>query len=197
LHLDILALPSIDGHWRHDPSHFWIVIGAAVLAAALGWSVGTSARRRSDARLVLVSMSFVAAAAFFGLHAIATPRVLISHPNDGFVVAVPVGLAVATVFALWSAIPLEGARAMGDRPYHWYAGHAVGSCGDGRERAYNVLGDTVNVAAHIEALAADGSVVISDATYRAVPGARVTSLGTVTLKSRAEPLRIWGLDGLE
>ncbi|HXA11093.1 MAG TPA: hypothetical protein VNW93_02675, partial [Mycobacterium sp.] len=60
----LLALPSIDGHWRHDPSHFWIVIGAAVLAAALGWSVGTSARRRSDARLVLVSMSFVAAAAF-------------------------------------------------------------------------------------------------------------------------------------
>ena len=69
--------------------------------------------------------------------------------------------------------------------------------GDGRERAYTVLGDTVSVAAHIEALAAEGSVVISDATYRALPGARVTSLGTVTLKSRAQPLRIWGLDGLE
>ena len=427
----LLALPSIDGHWRHDPSHFWIVIGAAVLAAALGWSVGTSARRRSDARLVLVSMSFVAAAAFLGLHAIATPRVLISHPNDGFVVAVPVGLAVAAVFALWSAIPLEGARARwvigritgmrvtllavvavwaawslleipplndptpvesaspfmvalgvpaalgfavaawryliiardrrallllavaaawvllgeaavavaitqnwraswwmwhvlmvaafaaiasasarmpdderysdlylddvaagtrdvtvffadlkgftrfseenppdvvrtmlntyfeaalptvraaggridrfigdavmvtfnvsADQPDHavraaraalafqdaaqhiadrhpewprFRAGVNTGSAiagvvGDGRERAYTVLGDTVNVAAHIEALAAEGSVVISDATYRALPGARVTSLGTVTLKSRAEPLRIWGLDSLE
>jgi class 3 adenylate cyclase len=107
----LLTNPSIDGHWQHQPSHFWIVMGAAVLAAALGWSIGTSALRRSDARLLLVSMSFVAAAAFLGLHALATPRVLISHPNDGFVVAVPVGLAVAAIFALWSAIPLEGARA--------------------------------------------------------------------------------------
>ncbi len=107
----LLGLPSIDGHWQHQPSHFWIVMGAAVLAAVLGWSIGTSARRRADARLFLVSMSFVASAAFLGLHALATPRVLISHPNAGFVVAVPVGLAVAAVFALWSAVPLPRERA--------------------------------------------------------------------------------------
>ena len=113
----LLSQPSIDGHWNHHPSHFWVVLGAAVIAAALGWSIGTSAKRRSDARLALVSMSFVASAAFLGLHALATPRVVISHANAGFLVAVPIGLAVAAVFALWSAIPLEGARA------RWVAGH--------------------------------------------------------------------------
>ena len=114
----LLADPSVDEHWHHDPSHFWIVLGAAAIAAALGWSVGTSARRRADARLVLVSMSFVGSAAFLGLHALATPHVLIPHPNAGFVVAVPVGLIIAAAFALWSAVPLEGPRA------RWVVAHS-------------------------------------------------------------------------
>ncbi len=426
----LLARPSVDAHWGHQPSHFWIVLGAAAIAAALGWSVGNSARRRADARLALVSMSFVASAAFLGLHALATPRVVISHSNAGFLVAVPVGLVIAAVFALWSAIPLEGARArwvmrhteamrialiaivalwavwsiaelpplddptptesgsalmialgvptavgfagaaaryviiasrrragllvaiaaawvllaetalavavtdnwrlswwmwhvlmiaafaaiataaarmpaderfsdlylddvaagtrevsvlfadlkgfsrfaeenspdavramlnayfeavlpgiravggrvdrfigdalmvtfnvsveqpdhavraaraalefqraagqVADRNPNWprfragiSTGEAgVGVVGDGRQRDYTVLGDTVNVAAHIEALAPVGTVAISDATRRALPNARVTSLGTVTLKTRAEPTQIWRLDGL-
>ena len=426
----LLAEPSIDEHWQNQPSHFWIVLGAAATAAALGWSVGTSARRRADARLVLISMSFVASAAFLGLHALATPGVLISHPNTGFLLVLPVGLMIAAGFALWSAIPLEGARArwviahsgamrfallatavvwaawsiselpplnasdagrvrfdlhamlavptalafavaawrylviarrrralllvavaaawvlLGESALaiavteswrvSWWISHflmvaafaliatasarmpiderfsdmylddvtagtrdvtvffadlkgftqfseenppdvvqrmlnayfeavlpaihaaggridrfigdavmvtfnvsvdqpdhapraaraalnfqdaallvatrnqswprfragintgaaVVGVVGDGRQRAYTVLGDTVNVAAHIEALAPVGSVAISDATRRALTGARVTSLGTVTLKTRAEPLEIWRLDGL-
>ena len=426
----LLAEPSIDEHWHHQPSHFWIVLGAGAIAAALGWSVGTSAKRRADARLVLVSMSFVASAAFLGLHALATPGVLIPHLNAGFVVAVSVGLVIGAGFALWSAVPLEGARArwvmshsgamrftllttaavwavwslvdlpplddptlaesgstfvimlsiptvfafavaawrymviarhrrsgllvavaaawvllaeaalaidvtQGWRVSWWiwhllmvsafaaiatasarmphderfsdlyldevaggthnvtvffadlegftkfseenapdvvrtmlntyfeavlpviraaggrldrFIGDAVmvtfnvsvdqpdhatraaqaalnfqdaarrvaashqswprfragintgaaiaGVVGDGRQRAYTVLGDTVNVAAHIEALAPVGSVAISDATYRALTGAEVTSLGTVALKTRAEPVDIWRLDSL-
>ncbi len=73
----------------------------------------------------------------------------------------------------------------------------AGVVGDGRERDYTVLGDMVNVAAHIEAFAPPGAVVISDATYRALPGATATSMGTVTLKSRAQPMRIWRLENLD
>ncbi len=107
----LLAAPSADPHWDHQPSHFWLVLAAAAVAAALGWSVGASARRRGDARLFLVSMSFISAAAFLGLHAVATPRVVLPAANAGFLLAVPTGLAIASAFAAWSAIALDGARA--------------------------------------------------------------------------------------
>ncbi len=427
----LLATPSIDHHWDHQPSHFWLVLGAAAVAALLGWSVGRSATKRSDGRLFLVSMSFIASATFLGLHALATPRVLLDSANAGFVIAVPVGLVIAAALAVWSAMPLDGAparwviahttglqlalaavviawaiaslaelpplddptpvesgsavmlllgipaaaafvvaavrylmlarrrrakllvavaaawallaeaaiavsitdnwriswwlwhvlmlvafgsiavaaarlpdderfsdlyldevaggtrdvsvvfadlkgftqfseqrppetvremlntyleavlpsvRAAGgrldrligdavmvtfnvsiDQPDHaeraaraalglqeaasrvaaahpdWPRFRAgvntgpavVGVLGDRAQRDYTVLGDTVNVASHIESLAPVGAVAISDATRRAVPGARVVSLGTVTLKTRAEPIEIWRLDGLD
>lgn len=107
----LLASPSVDRHWEHHPSHFWLVLGTAAVAAALGWSVGTSARRRADARLFLVSMSFVSAAAFLGLHALATPSVLLAESNAGFMVATPAGLLLASLFASWSSLPLDGPRA--------------------------------------------------------------------------------------
>lgn len=115
----LLAAPSTDAQWEHHPSHFWLVLGTAALAAVLGWSVGTSARRRADARLFLVSLSFVTAAAFLGLHALATPGVLLSTSNVGFLVATPAGLLLASVLALWSSLPLDGSRA------RWVMGHAT------------------------------------------------------------------------
>lgn len=107
----LLSAPSIDRHWEHEPSHFWLVLSTAAVAAALGWSVGTSARRRADARLFLVSLSFVSAAAFLGLHALATPGVLLAESNAGFMVATPAGLLLASILASWSSLPLDGPRA--------------------------------------------------------------------------------------
>jgi class 3 adenylate cyclase len=107
----LLVAPSTDVRWEHHPSHFWLVLFTAVVAALLGWSVGVAARRRADARLFLVSLAFFVAAAFLGLHALATPRVLLDGSNAGFVLATPVGLLLASVFALWSALPLDGDRA--------------------------------------------------------------------------------------
>lgn len=72
----------------------------------------------------------------------------------------------------------------------------AGVVGDNGQRAYTVLGDTVKVAAHIEALAPVGTVAISDVTYRALASAQATSLGTFTVKTRAEPIEIWRLDSL-
>jgi class 3 adenylate cyclase len=73
----------------------------------------------------------------------------------------------------------------------------VGVLGDDTQRDYTVLGDTVNVAAHIEDLAPVGAIAISDATRRAVAGARVVALGAVSLKTRTAPIEIWRLDGLD
>ena len=74
----------------------------------LGWTIGTAAERRRDARLFLVSMAFVSAAAFLGLHALATPGVLLAGSNAGFVVATPVGLVLASALAAASSLRLDG-----------------------------------------------------------------------------------------
>ena len=102
----VLSHPAADGHWENHPAHFWLVLGAAALAVTLGYAVGVAARRRRDARLLLVSLAFVSAAGFLGLHALATPGVLIAE-NAGFELATPVGLVLAGVFAAASSLPLR------------------------------------------------------------------------------------------
>ncbi|HEU0247653.1 MAG TPA: adenylate/guanylate cyclase domain-containing protein [Gaiellaceae bacterium] len=106
----LLAWPEIDGSWENHPAHFWLVLGAALAATAVGWSVTSAARRRRDARLLFISLAFVASACFLGLHALATPGVLLG-PNAGFELATPVGLVIAAAFAVGAALELGRERA--------------------------------------------------------------------------------------
>ena len=86
----VLARPALDGTWENHAAHFWLVLTAAALNVAFGYAVGSAAGRRRDARLLLVSLAFVSGAGFLGLHALATPGVLIGK-NAGFELATPVG----------------------------------------------------------------------------------------------------------
>jgi adenylate cyclase len=106
----LLTLPSVDQSWENHPAHFWLVLGAAIVATALGWGVMVAARRRTDARLLLISLAFIASACFLGLHALATPGVLLG-PNAGFELATPFGLVIAGVFAVGAAVEFERERA--------------------------------------------------------------------------------------
>ena len=108
----VLAHPAVDESWENHPAHFWLVLGAAGINVALGYAVGVAARRRRDARLLLVSLAFVSAAGFLGLHALATPGVLIGK-NAGFELATPVGLALAGIFAAASGSSLAPRTAEG------------------------------------------------------------------------------------
>jgi class 3 adenylate cyclase len=103
----LLAAPDADVHWENHPAHFWLVLGASVATAILAYATGEVASRRGDGRLFLVSLAFLAAAGFLGLHALATPKVLLDGPNGGFVLATPVGLLVAAILAALSAVPAE------------------------------------------------------------------------------------------
>jgi adenylate cyclase len=103
----LLAAPDADIRWENHPSHFWLVLGTSVASAILAYATGEVAARRGDGRLFLVSLGFLAAAGFLGLHALATPKVLLDGPNGGFVLATPVGLLVAAVLAALSAAPGE------------------------------------------------------------------------------------------
>jgi class 3 adenylate cyclase len=102
----LLARPALDKTWENHPAHFWLVLGAAAIATALGWAVSVAARRRRDARLFLIALAFIASSGFLGLHALATPGVLLAGPNAGFELATPFGLMIAGAFAAASAIEL-------------------------------------------------------------------------------------------
>ena len=108
------AAPSLDARWEDQPAHFWIVLAAGVLNAGLALAVSEAGRRRKDARLLLIGLAFLASAGFLGLHALATPGVLLEKGNAGFVLATPVGLVVAGLLAAASAVeyPLRTALAI-------------------------------------------------------------------------------------
>ncbi|MGW1340713.1 adenylate/guanylate cyclase domain-containing protein [Kribbella sp. NPDC002412] len=106
----LLRRPELDVHWQHHPAHFWLVLATAVLSAVLAYGTGAAAVRRGDPRVLLVSLAFLSAAGFLGLHALATPKVLLDTPNAGFILATPVGVALGSVFAVLSSLNFSGER---------------------------------------------------------------------------------------
>ena len=99
----LLWQPALDVQWENHPAHFWLVLGAALLNGILAFATGEAARRRGDARLLLISLALLVSASFLGLHALATPGVLLESENAGFVIATPIGLVIASVFAVVSS----------------------------------------------------------------------------------------------
>ncbi|HEX5534655.1 MAG TPA: adenylate/guanylate cyclase domain-containing protein [Actinomycetales bacterium] len=114
----LVARPELDGEWQHHPAHFWLVLAAGALNAVLAYATGAAARRRGDARVLLVSLAFLSAGGFLGLHALATPGVLLPTTNAGFALATPLGLAVASLFAAASSLDLSPGAA------RWVVRHA-------------------------------------------------------------------------
>jgi class 3 adenylate cyclase len=109
----VLTVPDIDVMWEHQPSHFWLVFGVAVVNVVLGLLASEAARQREDPRLFLVSMALLASSGFLALHALATPGVVVHDRNAGFVIATPVGLLLAAGFAASSAASLERQSELG------------------------------------------------------------------------------------
>lgn len=119
----LIARPEFDLRWEDREAHFALVLATAVVGAILGMLINRAALRRDDARQFLVSLSFLLSAGFLGLHALATPGVLLESANTGFVVATPVGLTLSGVTAALSAVEWSGqstAAIMRDRRW-WLA----------------------------------------------------------------------------
>jgi len=70
----------------------------------------------------------------------------------------------------------------------------AGAVGDG----YTVIGDTVNVAARLQAAARPGTVTVGERTYRATrDSVEYRVLEPLTLKGKAEPVPAWEAVGLD
>ncbi len=106
-----IARPATDLRWEHHPGHAGLVAGTAGVAVVLGLLVGAAARRRDDARLFLVALVFQVTAAFLGLHALATPGVLVETPTPAFTSATPIGLLLGGLVAVVSAVEFSPAGA--------------------------------------------------------------------------------------
>ncbi|MBF6238084.1 adenylate/guanylate cyclase domain-containing protein [Nocardia otitidiscaviarum] len=100
----LVARPHLDHEFQHHGVHFWLILGAAVVALVLGVLLLRAARAHRDMRLILVSLVFQLNAGFLGLHALATPGIILSAPNVGFTTAVPVGMVLGGFAALASAV---------------------------------------------------------------------------------------------
>ena len=73
----------------------------------------------------------------------------------------------------------------------------VGKVEDGADAGVTVLGDTVNFAARLQALAEPGSVFMSEATHRLVQGMVEASFaGEHTIKGKSEPQKVYRLDSV-
>jgi adenylate cyclase len=74
----------------------------------------------------------------------------------------------------------------------------LGNIGSDRRMDFTVIGDNVNLAARLESSTKElqASIVISEATYRRISGlARVRDLGTIHVKGKDVPIRVYELLG--
>jgi adenylate cyclase len=99
----LLLRSELDPHIENYQLHFVVFGIVGAVAFALGYAAGEAANRRGDARVLLLSLAFMATGGFMWLHAIGTPTILFSQEHAGFQVAIPVGLLVSAVFAAGSA----------------------------------------------------------------------------------------------
>ena len=117
----------------------------------------------------------------------------VAHGNDG-------ERAVRAALEMHSAA--AGLADCDGQPLRLHIGIASGEVvaaviGAGGKSKYSVTGDTVNLAARLDALAAAGDTLIADALYRSL--ARVVearSLGEQALKGLAVPVPVWQVTGL-
>jgi class 3 adenylate cyclase len=101
--ISLLLRSRLDPHFENYRLHFVVFGIVGGLAFTLGYAAGEAANRRGDARVLLLSLAFMATGGFLAVHALGTPSILFSEEYAGFQVAIPVGLLVASVFAAGSA----------------------------------------------------------------------------------------------
>ncbi|NTU82869.1 MAG: hypothetical protein HGA45_26465, partial [Chloroflexales bacterium] len=113
-----VAAPALDYRLPADPAnpagnpfHFVVITSAGVLSLAVGLLMSEAGRRRGDARVLLLALAMLSAAAAVLLHALATPNILQPGRNVGFVIAAPAGLLMAAAFIAVSAVELRPAQA--------------------------------------------------------------------------------------
>ena len=100
--VSLVLREQLDPNWSNPQVHFTVFLTVGVGVSLLAYAAGEAANRRGDARVLMISLAFLATGGFLGLHALGTAGVLFEHEYAGFKVANPVGLVLAALFAFAS-----------------------------------------------------------------------------------------------
>ena len=109
----LLLRKRLDPHIENYQLHFVVFGLVGAVAVALGYAAGEAANRRGDARVLLLSLAFMATGGFLWLHAIGTPTILFSQEHSGFQASDPLLLPQGLVQASYVAqmkIGIHGCR---------------------------------------------------------------------------------------
>jgi adenylate cyclase len=101
--VSLLLRSQLDPHFENYRAHFVVFGLVGGITYGLGFAAGEAAELRGDARVLLLSLAFMATGGFMLLHSIGTHQVLFTQEHAGFQVAISVGLLVSAVFAGASA----------------------------------------------------------------------------------------------
>jgi class 3 adenylate cyclase len=116
-------------HWNRPGLHFAFFLTVGGAAASLSLVAGEAARRRRDARVLLLSLAFLVTGGFMALHAVGTKGVIADQERPGFTIAISAGLLFASLLALAAACvdirPTTGALVM--RARRWLYGAVAGA----------------------------------------------------------------------
>ena len=99
----LLLRQQLDPHFENYRVHFVVFGLVGGIAWGLGFAAGEAAEQRADARVLLLSLAFMATGGFMLLHAVGTHEILFTQQHAGFQVAISVGLVISAVFAAGSA----------------------------------------------------------------------------------------------
>ena len=102
--VSLLERSRLDPEWTSTRLHFVLFLAVGAGASLLAFLAGQAADRRSDARVFLLSLAFLVTGGFLAVHAVGTPGVLLNDEKPGFEIAIPVGLFLASLFALGSGL---------------------------------------------------------------------------------------------
>ena len=81
--LSLLQIDYEDWVWTNAPLHFALFLTVGATAASLSLVTGEAARRRGDARVLLLSVGFLSTSGYMALHAVGTAGVLVrGSPGD-------------------------------------------------------------------------------------------------------------------
>ncbi len=69
--------------WASPVGHFWVVSAAAITCLVLAIAAGLAAFQARNARVLMLSLSFLSMAGLFTVHGLATPGVLVSGDYTG------------------------------------------------------------------------------------------------------------------